>query len=94
MSSGMDHSTAKQIRSFVERIENLEDEKAAINESIRDVYSEAKSRGFDVKILRKCVALRKKDDNERSEEEQLISLYMAAIESSKIDIPRHAANDE
>lgn len=75
----MDPSTAEELRSFVERIERLEEEKSNISSDIRDVYSEAKSRGYDTKILRKIVALRKKEPHEREEEEMLLELYRSAI---------------
>jgi uncharacterized protein (UPF0335 family) len=68
-----------QLKSFVERVEKLEEEKKAISDDIRDVYAESKSMGFDPKILRKVVALRKKDVAERQEEEALLDLYMHAL---------------
>ena len=70
---------AGQLRSFVERIERLEEEKKGIADDIRDVYGEAKGNGFDVKVLRKVIALRKKDANERQEEEAILDLYMQAL---------------
>jgi uncharacterized protein (UPF0335 family) len=70
---------AGQLRSFVERIERLEEEKKGIADDIRDVYAEAKGNGFDVKVLRKVIALRKKDANERQEEEAILDLYMHAL---------------
>jgi uncharacterized protein (UPF0335 family) len=70
---------AGQLRSFVERIERLEEEKKGIADDIRDVYGEAKGNGFDVKVLRKVIALRKKDANERQEEEAILDLYMHAL---------------
>ena len=75
----MDPSTAEELRSFVERIERLEEEKSNISSDIRDVYSEAKSRGYDTKILRKIISLRKKEPHEREEEEMLLELYRSAI---------------
>lgn len=75
----MDSSAAEQLRSFVERIERLEEEKANIGSDIKEVYSEAKGTGYDVKIIRKIVALRKKEPHEREEEEQLLELYRQAI---------------
>lgn len=68
-----------QLRSIVERIERLEEEKATIADDIKEVYAEAKANGFDVKILRKVVRLRKVDTAEREEEEALIDLYMHAL---------------
>jgi len=68
-----------QLRSIVERIERLEEEKATIADDIKEVYAEAKANGFDVKILRKVVRLRKIDTAEREEEEALIDLYLHAL---------------
>ena len=68
-----------QLRSIVERIERLEEEKAAIANDIKEVYAEAKGNGFDTKILRKIVTIRKQDANERMEQEALLELYMSAL---------------
>ena len=68
-----------QLRSLIERIERLEEEKKAIAGDIKEVYAEAKGHGFDVKILRKVVTIRKKDVTEREEEEAVLSLYMHAL---------------
>ena len=68
-----------RLKSIIERIERLEEEKKNISEDIRDVYLEAKSDGFDVKILRKLVSLRKQDPDKRREEEDLLVLYMSTI---------------
>jgi uncharacterized protein (UPF0335 family) len=68
-----------QIRAIVERIERLEEEKKTIAADIKEVYAEAKSNGFDTKILRKVISLRKKDANELQEEEALIEVYLAAL---------------
>jgi uncharacterized protein (UPF0335 family) len=70
---------ADALRQFVDRIERLESEKKALAADIKDVYAQAKSQGFDVKIVRKIVALRKKDRAEREEEEAILELYLAAI---------------
>ena len=70
---------AGQLRAFVERIEHLEEEKREVAEQIKEVYAEAKGTGFDTKILRKVVALRKKDAEERQEEEALLDLYLTAL---------------
>jgi len=70
---------AGQLKSFVERIERLEEEKKTISDDIKDVYGEAKANGFDVKILRQVIRLRKQDANERSEQETLLDLYLAAL---------------
>lgn len=68
-----------QLRSFIERIERLEEEKKAIAADIKEVYAEAKATGFDTKIMRKVVILRKKDTAERQEEEALLDLYLGAL---------------
>jgi uncharacterized protein (UPF0335 family) len=68
-----------QLRLIIERIEKLEDEKQDIMEFIKSVYGEAKAVGFDTKIIRKLVALRKKDDDTRREEATLLDLYASAI---------------
>ncbi len=68
-----------QLRTIVERIERLEEEKKTISGDIKEVYAEAKGNGFDVKILRKVISLRKKDAAERSEEESMIDVYLAAL---------------
>ncbi|OEJ67161.1 DUF2312 domain-containing protein [Magnetovibrio blakemorei] len=68
-----------RLRSFIERIERLEEEKAALAADIREVYSEAKGTGFDVKILRQIVRLRKMDVSERQEQEDLLDVYKRAL---------------
>lgn len=75
----MDTAAAEQLRSFVERIERLEEEKANIASDIKDVYAEAKSMGYDTKIMRKLISLRKKKPHEREEEEQILTLYRMAV---------------
>ena len=74
------HGVARdQLRAFVERIERLEEEKKTIADDIKDVYGEAKSMGFDTKILKKVIALRKKDEQERTEEEMILDTYLQAL---------------
>ena len=68
-----------QITSIVQRIERLEDEKSQIAEDIKDVYKEAKSNGFDPKIIKKVISLRKMDQAKRLEEQALIATYMDAL---------------
>ncbi|MCA1241837.1 DUF2312 domain-containing protein [Stappia stellulata] len=68
-----------QLRAFIERIERLEEEKKVIADDIKDVYAEAKGNGFDVKILRQLIALRKKQPHEREEEESILDLYKHAL---------------
>ncbi|HEX4195805.1 MAG TPA: DUF2312 domain-containing protein [Caulobacteraceae bacterium] len=74
------NSTAQgRLKTLIERIERLEEDKAAISGDLKEVYLEAKGEGFDVKILRKVVRLRKQDKAKRQEEEALLDLYMSAI---------------
>ncbi|BCB22145.1 DUF2312 domain-containing protein [Bosea sp. ANAM02] len=68
-----------QLKSIVERIERLEEEKKTIADDIKEVYAEAKGSGYDVKVLRKVVALRKRDLDERKEEEAILDLYLQAV---------------
>ena len=70
---------AGQLRSFIERIERLEEEKKGIADDIRDVFAEAKGNGFDTKIMRQVIRLRKKEPAERQEEEAILDLYMHAL---------------
>lgn len=68
-----------QLRSFIERIERLEEEKKTISDDIRDVYAELKGSGFDGKAVRTIIRLRKKEEHERQEEEAMIQLYKEAL---------------
>ena len=68
-----------QLKSIVERIERLEEEKKTIAGDIKEVYAEAKANGFDTKILRKVISLRKKEASEREEEQSMLDVYMAAL---------------
>ncbi len=70
---------AQRLRSFIERIERLEEEKAALAADIREVYAEAKGDGFDVKTMRQIVRLRKMESSDRAEQEALLDLYKAAL---------------
>ena len=70
---------ADALRQCIERIERLEEEKKALSEDVRDIYVQAKSQGFDPKILRQIIRLRKLDRTEREEAEQLLDLYLTAI---------------
>lgn len=70
---------ADRLKSFIERIERLEEEKAAIGGDVKEVYSEAKSTGFDTKIIRKVISLRKMEAADREEQQQLLDLYLRAI---------------
>jgi len=67
------------LKQFIERVERLEEEKKALAEDIKEVYAGAKSQGFDVKILRKIVGLRKLDASDRAEQEDLLDIYKRAI---------------
>jgi uncharacterized protein (UPF0335 family) len=69
----------EQLKAFVERIERLEEEKKAIADDVRDVYGEAKANGFDVKVLRQVVKLRKQDANERNEQQAVLETYLHAL---------------
>lgn len=71
--------SGQRLKSFIERVERLEEEKKALAEDIRDVYSEAKATGFEPKIIRKIVSLRKTNLEKRREEQELLDLYMSAI---------------
>jgi uncharacterized protein (UPF0335 family) len=68
-----------QLRSVIERIERMEEEKKVIAEDIRDIYAEAKGNGYDVKALRAIVRMRKQDPNERAEAETVLETYMHAL---------------
>ncbi|MCA1492400.1 DUF2312 domain-containing protein [Sinorhizobium alkalisoli] len=68
-----------QLRAFIERIERLEEEKKTIADDIKDVYGEAKSMGFDTKILRKVISIRKQDQDERLEQEAILDTYLQAL---------------
>jgi uncharacterized protein (UPF0335 family) len=71
-----------KIRAFVERIENLDTEISELNEQKKEVFAEAKGDGFDVKILKEIVKLRKQDADERDEHESMLDLYMRAMEQA------------
>jgi len=71
--------TADQLRSFVERIERLEEEKKALAEDIKEVYAEAKSEGFDTKIMRQVIRIRKMNEADLQEQEELIDVYKRAL---------------
>ena len=68
-----------KLRSIVERIERLEEDKAAVANDLKEVYAESKGEGFDTKIIRKVIRLRKQDIAKRKEEEALVDLYMTAV---------------
>ncbi|MBL4690643.1 MAG: DUF2312 domain-containing protein [Rhodospirillales bacterium] len=70
---------ADRLRSFIERIERLEEEKKALADDIREVYSEAKGAGFDIKVMRQLIKLRKMDNDDRSEMEAILDVYERAL---------------
>jgi uncharacterized protein (UPF0335 family) len=80
-----------RIRSFVERIEQLDTELQEINEQKKEVFAEAKGEGFDVKILKEIIRLRKQDQEERDEHETLLDVYLRAMESPEPTLIAEAA---
>ena len=80
MTTSLHNSTKDQLKTIVFRIERLEEEKASLAEDIKNVYAEAKSNGFDVKILRKIIGLRKKDSQELMEQEMVLATYLHALD--------------
>ena len=79
MGADLRGATAQELKSFIERIENLEEEKAEVAANIKEVYSEAKGRGFDTKVLRAVIARRKKDAGAVAEFETILQLYLEAL---------------
>jgi len=69
----------EQLQNYIERIEKLEEEKAALQSDIKEVYNEAKANGFDTKIMRQIIRLRKKDHDDRQQEESMLDLYKNAL---------------
>jgi len=74
-----DGVAGEELKQFVERIERLEEEKKGISDDIKEVFAELKGRGFDVKIVRKIVQIRRQDASERQEQEAILELYMQAL---------------
>lgn len=70
---------AGHLLAFIERIEHLEEEKKTISEDIKEVYAEAKGTGYDIKVMRKIVSLRRQDKEKRREEEEILGLYLSAL---------------
>jgi uncharacterized protein (UPF0335 family) len=70
---------ADQLRQYIERVERVEEEKANLSADIREIYAEAKGNGFDPKIMRQIIALRKLEAHERQEREAILSLYLTAL---------------
>jgi uncharacterized protein (UPF0335 family) len=77
--NSVENVAASELRQFIERIERLEEEKAALQGDIKDVMGEAKSRGYDTKAIKTIIRLRKKDKDERMEEEAILETYMNAL---------------
>jgi uncharacterized protein (UPF0335 family) len=71
-----------RILSFIDRIEHVEEEIKALSEGKKEVFAEAKGEGFDVKVLKEILRLRKQDQDERDEQESLIDLYLKAMQSA------------
>ena len=78
--SSIGGATKEKLKQFIARIERLEGEKAELSADVREVYAEVKAFGFDTKVLRKVIALRKMDAAERAEQDALLELYMGASE--------------
>ena len=89
--SGATQVARDQLRAFIERIERLEEEKSTIADDIKDVYGEAKGTGFDTKILRKVVQLRKQDADERREQEAILDTYLHAL--GMVELPADYADE-
>ncbi len=85
---------AAHLRSFIERIERLEEEKSALTADIREVYSEAKSQGFCTKTMRKIIALRKMEEADRQEAEAMLDLYKSALGMAGTPLGEYAAHRE
>ena len=81
--SGSVGIAGERIRSFIERVEQIEEELKALNEGKKEVFAEAKGEGFDVKVLKEILRLRKQDKDERDEHESLLDLYMRAMDSAE-----------
>ena len=79
VAANLHHGAKEHLRAFIERIELLEEEKAALGADIKEVYAEAKGNGFDTKVLRKIISIRKQDHAERMEQEALLELYLTAL---------------
>lgn len=92
--SELHDSARQQLRAIIERIERLEEEKAALTADLREVYAEAKGHGFDTKALRKIVQMRKKEAHERQEEEAVLTTYLHALGMLSDDLSSwHAPSD-
>lgn len=97
----MHSSDANKLKQYIEKIENLEEEKAKIQEDMSDVFSEAKSDGFDVKVMKKILKLRKMKEEDRENEDYLLDTYMMALgmippshRDEDEDMPQHTSSYE
>jgi uncharacterized protein (UPF0335 family) len=79
MSDSTYRVTATEIQQFIERVERLQAEQKELGEHVKEVFAESKSRGYDVKVLRKIIAMRKRDPQDISEEEAVLQLYLEAL---------------
>lgn len=87
--AGVGHNSevsGNRLKSFIERVERMEEEKKAIAEDVRDVYGEAKATGFDTKIMRKLIAKRKMNLETRREQEELLELYETAMLQAELNV--------
>ena len=82
--SGTDGIAGDQLRTIIERIENVEGEIKELTEAKKEIFLEAKGNGFDVKVLREVIRVRKQDQKERDEQETLLDLYLQAIKTPKV----------
>ena len=80
MTEEIGNNASERLKSFIERIERLEEEKEALAVDIREVYAEAKGTGFDAKILRQIIKMRRKSAEERAEERQVLMMYLKALD--------------
>jgi uncharacterized protein (UPF0335 family) len=83
----------ERLKSFIERIERLEEEKRALAEDIKEVFAEAKGNGFDVKIMRQIIKIRRTDQDDLDEQEALLDTYMRAL-GMRPDLPESGASEE
>ena len=89
--SGVTEISGNRVRSFIDRIERLESEIQDLNDGKKEVFSEAKGEGFDVKILKEIIKLRKQDPEERDENETLLGVYVRAMKSAALEKTAKAA---
>lgn len=87
-------SSQAQLRQYIEKAERLEEEIAALKADLKDIFLEAKGEGFDPKIMKKVISLRKKDRNEREEEEALVATYWHAVQAEFDFVAKSAADRE